>query len=73
MFIGANDDNDICLDIPSVSGRHAVLTRTASGYAIADLNSTNGTYINGTRIHKAAVNLQYGQELRLGVAVLRAE
>lgn len=73
MFIGANDDNDICLDIPSVSGRHALLTRTASGYAIADLNSTNGTYINGTRIHKGAVNLQYGQELRLGVAVLRAE
>ena len=73
MSIGANDDNDICLDIPSVSGRHAVLTRTASGYAIADLNSTNGTYINGTRIHQGAVNLQHGQEVRLGVAVLRAE
>jgi hypothetical protein len=73
ISIGANDDNDICLDIPSVSGRHAVLTRTASGYAIADLNSTNGTYINGTRIHQGAVNLQPGQELRLGVAVLRAE
>ena len=72
-FIGANDDNDICLDIPSVSGRHAVLTRTANGFSVADLNSTNGTFINGTRLHKAAVNLQHGQELRLGVAVLRAE
>lgn len=73
LFIGANDDNDICLDIPSVSGRHAVLTRTANGFSIADLNSTNGTFINGTRIHQGAVNLQHGQELRLGVAVLRAE
>ena len=73
LVIGANDDNDICLDIPSVSGKHAVLTRTASGYAIADMNSTNGTYINGTRIHQNAVNLQHGQELRLGAAVLRAE
>lgn len=73
IFIGANDNNDIWLDIPSVSGRHAVLTKTATGYAITDLNSTNGTYINGHRIQQGAVDLHYGQEIRLGVVVFRAE
>lgn len=73
IFIGANGSNDICLDVPSVSGRHAVITRTSAGLAIADLNSTNGTYVNGNRIQQQAVALVPGQEIRLGLAVFHTE
>lgn len=41
---------DIILSDPSVSRIHARLTRGEEGYYILDLNSTNGTYLNGRRL-----------------------
>jgi putative nucleotidyltransferase with HDIG domain len=41
---------ELMLDDPSVSRRHAEVRRTADGWAVRDLESTNGTYINGTRL-----------------------
>jgi pSer/pThr/pTyr-binding forkhead associated (FHA) protein/Mg-chelatase subunit ChlD len=73
ISIGAHDNNDIWIDIPSVSGRHAVLMQTANGYTITDLNSTNGTFVNGARIGQTPVTLVGGQEVRLGLVVFRAE
>ncbi len=73
ISIGAHDNNDIWIDIPSVSGRHAVLMQTSDGYTIADLGSTNGTFVNGARIGQAPVTLVSGQEVRLGLVVFRAE
>ena len=73
ISIGAHDNNDIWIDIPSVSGRHAVLMQTATGYTITDLNSTNGTFVNGVRIGQTPVTLVSGQEVRLGLVVFRAE
>ncbi len=73
IFIGAHLNNDILINMPSVSGRHAVLMQTTTGYTIADLNSTNGTFVNGTRIGQLPVTLVIGQEVRLGLAVFRVE
>ncbi len=51
-IIGGESDCDIVIDRPSVSRRHCRLTRSADGtYTLEDLGSTNGTYVNGQRIH----------------------
>ena len=53
------EDNDIVIPDLTVSRRHAVLGKSASGrYQIADLGSQNGTYVNGLRVHQAEVTEQ---------------
>lgn len=49
--IGRGDDCDLVLDDPTVSRRHAVISmRLGSPALIEDLDSDNGTYVNGQRI-----------------------
>jgi hypothetical protein len=43
---------DIVLDDPAVSGNHAVITTVGNHSTIYDLNSTNGTFVDGKRIHQ---------------------
>ncbi|HEX7639967.1 MAG TPA: FHA domain-containing protein [Burkholderiaceae bacterium] len=50
--LGRRPYNDIVIDNLAVSGEHAVLTASASDVFIEDLNSTNGTYINGKAVKK---------------------
>jgi DNA-binding response OmpR family regulator len=47
ISIGRDQQNDIVVNHPLASRRHAVLERDEQGYAIRDLQSTNGTYVNG--------------------------
>jgi S1-C subfamily serine protease len=50
--IGKSSDNDIVLPNDDVSRRHAVIHKTPSGdVVIEDLNSTNGTFVNGQRVN----------------------
>ncbi len=49
-LIGGDPRCDIVVDQPTVSGRHCRLTRTNEGLVIEDLQSTNGTFVNGRRI-----------------------
>lgn len=55
--VGRHENSDILLDDVSVSRHHAVFTRTASGrITLRDLNSLNGTYVNGARVEETALH-----------------
>lgn len=47
ITIGRDQQNDIVIAHPLASRRHATLERDTVGYVVRDLNSTNGTYVNG--------------------------
>jgi pSer/pThr/pTyr-binding forkhead associated (FHA) protein len=53
LAIGRDGANDIVIDHPLASRRHARLERDDNGYLVRDLDSTNGTYVNGDRIEGA--------------------
>ena len=48
--IGRASDNDVVVPHASVSAHHAELRQAGTAYRIVDLSSTNGTFVNGTRI-----------------------
>ena len=50
LSIGRGDECDISLDGLLISNNHARISQSSSGITIEDLNSTNGTYVNGQRI-----------------------
>ncbi len=51
VTVGRDRTNQICLiDDDAVSGMHAVLERYSSGWALRDLGSRNGTFVNGERV-----------------------
>ena len=50
LTIGRSDQSDIRLDGLLISNNHARISRASNGVVIEDLNSTNGTYVNGQRI-----------------------
>lgn len=62
--IGRTPGNDIALDYPQVSGNHAEVSIQGGQYFIRDLNSRNGTFVNGQRITESAFNLS--DEIRFG-------
>jgi pSer/pThr/pTyr-binding forkhead associated (FHA) protein len=62
------DDCDVVLSDPEVSRRHAVVLESPEGFAIEDLGSTNGTWVNGERIDRPEP-LHAGDEVRLGNTV----
>ena len=56
--IGRLPDNDIRIDNPAVSGHHSLIINILNDSFLEDLNSTNGTYVNGKLIKKHA--MQHG-------------
>ncbi|HVY62972.1 MAG TPA: FHA domain-containing protein, partial [Planctomycetota bacterium] len=50
IFVGRNESNDICLPSLRVSKRHASIQQRLGRLYLTDLGSTNGTYVNGTRV-----------------------
>jgi class 3 adenylate cyclase len=63
--VGRQFDNDLVLDTTTVSRRHALLTPYLGGYAITDLRSRNGTYVNGNPVTRLTL-LHDRDEVRLG-------
>jgi pSer/pThr/pTyr-binding forkhead associated (FHA) protein len=55
VFIGRAPLNQIVIDHPAVSAQHALLLRVRDSYRLKDLNSTNGTQINGVLVTDAEV------------------
>ena len=56
VTIGRNPGNDIHIDNLAVSGFHAKLINRGGRFFIEDLNSTNGTFVNGKRISESALS-----------------
>jgi RsiW-degrading membrane proteinase PrsW (M82 family) len=74
IFVGRTLNNAFVIEHPSVSKRHARITVNGDeAYALVDLGSSNGTYVNGKRISEA--QLEDGYEVRFGRAnfVYRAQ
>jgi signal transduction histidine kinase len=67
--IGRSADNDIVLEGGRVSRRHAMLRSAGGGYTLVDLDSHNGTFVNGVRVQHPAV-LKPGDEIGVGPHVL---
>jgi pSer/pThr/pTyr-binding forkhead associated (FHA) protein len=53
--IGRLPDNDVRIDNPAVSGHHSLIINILNDSFLEDLNSTNGTYVNGKLIKKHAL------------------
>jgi pSer/pThr/pTyr-binding forkhead associated (FHA) protein len=67
--VGRLPDNDIRIDNPAVSGHHSLIINILNDSFLEDLNSTNGTYVNGKLIKKHA--LAHGDVITVGHHQLR--
>jgi pSer/pThr/pTyr-binding forkhead associated (FHA) protein len=61
---GRHPEADIFLDDVTVSRRHAEIARTGTAFAIRDLDSLNGTYLDGERV--SGGDLVEGSEIQIG-------
>src|SRR5438045_7927720 len=68
--IGRVEDNTFQIAEPSVSSHHCEILLRGSDVIVKDLNSTNGTFINGEKVSENA--LKPGQTLRLGQIELQS-
>ncbi|WP_372349409.1 FHA domain-containing protein, partial [Streptomyces sp. KL116D] len=70
--IGRSADADVPLDDPDVSRLHCAVTLAADGQvSVVDLDSTNGTTVDGRPLGRRPVRLSPGALLRLGESALR--
>ena len=70
LTIGRSEECDIRLDGLLISNRHASVLNTTAGVAIEDLNSSNGTYLNGERI-TGRKSIQPEDVVQIGPFLLR--
>lgn len=66
--IGGDPGCDVVVDRPTVSARHCRLTQTPQGFVLEDLQSTNGTFVNGVRI-ESRTDVSRNDSITLGRAV----
>jgi len=69
---GRDAECALVIDGTTVSRRHARITVAAGAATIEDLDSTNGTHVNGTRI-SAPTRIVPGSDFALGSEVLRVQ
>ena len=65
-------DADLVVEDPEVSRRHAVLRRSGGSVVVEDLDSTNGTFVNGERI-RGPIKVGPGDQVRVGRTTLEIE
>jgi hypothetical protein len=62
--VGRSEENDIVIQDPNVSRKHAQLSRLENGFVVEDLGSTNGTLLDGAPIDRERI--ESGDELTFG-------
>lgn len=72
VHIGRGKQNDIVIDVPSVSRRHASIHFDGMDYYLVDAGASNGTWLDEVRV-QGHVRLASGQIIRLGAQRLRFE
>lgn len=72
LVVGRSDCCDVRLDHPSVSRRHAVLSRQTDGLWLTDLGGVNGTRIDGQRLTER-LRLHAGERIGIGPFLLYCE
>ena len=68
--VGRDGSNDIVLKDDRVSGLHMKILYREGEYQVEDLDSTNGTYVNGERI-KGSVTLKNEDLLKVGSTIFK--
>lgn len=72
LTIGRSEHNDIVINDSFVSHEHACISKSKHNYLLADLNSTNGTFVNGQPIEEEYV-LTDGDVIQIGAVTLTFE
>ncbi len=62
--LGRHSDNDIFVNVDGISRKHAVITVTPDGLDLEDMDSSNGTFLNGNEVNEK-VALKIGDEIKL--------
>ena len=70
--LGRDVNNAIVIEDPFASSDHAILTYRGRSWYVEDLDSRNGTYLNGRQIETVSP-LGYGDEMSIGQVRLRLE
>jgi hypothetical protein len=71
LIIGRSPDVEVVVNDTNISRQHAEVWRTSEGVAIRDLQSTNGTFVNGHRV--SAVSLSPRDDVTIGSFHFRIE
>jgi predicted component of type VI protein secretion system len=67
VSIGSGGQNDLAIADDSISTNHAILEFEHGGWRLTDLDSTNGTFVEGVRLApQVPTPLPYGSSVRLG-------
>ena len=70
LTVGRSEGSAIRLKVPAISSRHCRFEKNGEGYRLVDLQSTNGSRINGQRVmDSTGVRLKNGDRLLLGETV----
>ena len=69
--VGRSQGNEICLPYPSISNRHSIFIHSGPDIVLRDLNSSNGTYVNGEIINE--VILKPGDTVQCGTVHMKFE
>lgn len=69
LTVGRDPGNDISIDDPAVSRAHAVIITVGNDRIVEDLQSSNGTFVNGARVSRQI--LKHGDVIEFGAFHLR--
>ena len=71
VILGRLDSNDVPIHDPKSSREHAKIYKQGGKFAVVDLNSSNGTFVNGKQVTKQV--LEHGDRISIGMVVMEFE